>query len=76
MGGYNEVYTRKKKRRHRQFYKDAFFLMSVINAIERRDKVIKDIKRSYLNATMKDEVFMKVTGKEVDLFCEIDPSLA
>ena len=25
---------------------------------------------------MKDEVIMKITGKEVDLFCEIDPSLA
>ena len=25
---------------------------------------------------MKDEVLMKITGKEVDLFCEIDPSFA
>ena len=25
---------------------------------------------------MKDEVLMKITGKEVDLFCEMDPSLA
>ena len=24
---------------------------------------------------MKDELLMKITGKEVDIFCEIDPSL-
>ena len=25
---------------------------------------------------MKDEVFMKITGKEANTFCEINPSLA
>ena len=25
---------------------------------------------------MKDEVIMKITGNKVDIFCEIDPSLA
>ena len=54
---------------------DAFFLTSIIDAIEGRDKAITDIKGAYLNAKMKDEVLMKITGKEVDLFCEIDPSL-
>ena len=54
---------------------DAFFLTSIIDAVEGRDKAITDIKGAYLNAKMKDEVLMKITGKEVELFCEIDPSL-
>lgn len=28
-----------------------------------------------MNAKMKDEVFMPITGTEVDLFCELDVSL-
>jgi hypothetical protein len=55
---------------------DAFFLTSIVDAIEGRDKAITDIKGAYLNAKMVDEVLMKITGAEVDLFCEIDPSLA
>ena len=35
-----------------------------------------DIKGAYLNAKMKDDVHMKIVGKEVELFCEIDPTLA
>jgi hypothetical protein len=54
---------------------DAFFLTSIIDALEGRDKAITDIKGAYLNAKMKGEVLMKITGKEVDLFCELDPSL-
>ena len=55
---------------------DALFLMSIINTIEGRDKAITDIKGEYLNSKIKDEVLVKFTRKEVDLFCEIDPSLA
>ena len=54
---------------------DAFFLTSIIDATEDRDKAITDIKGAYLNAKMVDEVFMKIVGREVDLFCELDPSL-
>jgi hypothetical protein len=54
---------------------DAFFLTSIIDAIEERDIAITDIKGAYLNAKMKGVVIMKITGPEVDLFCEIDPSL-
>ena len=54
---------------------DAFFLTSIIDAIEGRDKAVTDIKGAYLNAPMKDEVLMKITGPEVELFCEIEPSL-
>ena len=53
---------------------DAFYLTSIVDAIEERDKAITDIKGAYLNAKMKDEVHMKIVGKEVDLFCEIDPT--
>ena len=35
-----------------------------------------DVKGAYLNARMIDEVLMRITGKEVDLFLELDPSLA
>ena len=54
---------------------DAFFLTSVVDAIEKSDKAITDVKEAYLNARMKGEVLMKITGKEVDLFCELDPTL-
>ena len=54
---------------------DAFFLTSLIDTIEDRDIAITDIKGAYLNAKMKDTVFMKITGPEIDLFIEIDPKL-
>ena len=54
---------------------DAFLLTSIIDAIEQRDKAVTDIKGAYLNAKMRGEVLMKIKGIEVDLFCEIDPSL-
>jgi len=54
---------------------DVFFLTSIIDAIEKRDIAITDVKGAYLNAKMKREVLMKITGKEVDLFCQLDPSL-
>ena len=43
--------------------------------MEDRAVAVTDIKGAYLNAKMKDIVIMKITGREVDLFCEIDPSL-
>ena len=42
--------------------------------MEERDTAITDVKGAYLNAKMKGEVLMKIVGKEVDLFCEIDPT--
>ena len=54
---------------------DAFLLKRIIDAIEGRDVAVTDIKGAYLNAKMKEEVLMKITGKEVKLFCELDPSL-
>jgi hypothetical protein len=54
---------------------DSFFLTSMTDIIEERDVAITDIKGAYLNAVMKDFVLMKIIGKEVDLFCELDPSL-
>ena len=46
-----------------------------MDVIEGRSTAVTDIKGAYLNAKMKDEVIMKISGPEVDLFCEIDPSL-
>ena len=37
---------------------------------------ITDVKGAYLNAKMKDVIIMRITRKEVDLFLEIDLSLA
>ena len=54
---------------------DAFFLTCLIDALEGRSKAITDVKGAYLNAKMKDEVIMKIIGPEVDLFCQLDPSL-
>ena len=54
---------------------DAFFLTSMIDAIEGRKVAITDVKGAYLNARMKDEVIMKIIGPEVDLFCKLDPTL-
>ena len=55
---------------------DSFFLTSIIDAMEERDTTITDVQGAYLNARIKDEVLMKNSGnKEVDLFCEIDPTL-
>ena len=54
---------------------DAFFLTCIVDALEGRDKAITDIKGAYLNAKMKHEVFMKITGQEVDLFIELNPEL-
>ena len=55
---------------------DGFFITSIIDAIEERDVAITDVKGAYLNAKMIDEVLMKIIGKEIDLFLEIDSSLA
>ena len=41
----------------------AFFLTSIIDVIEGREKAITDINGAYLNANMKDEVIMNITGK-------------
>ena len=43
--------------------------------MEKRENVITDVKGAYLNAKMNKEVIMKIIGPEVDLFCDLDPSL-
>ena len=52
---------------------DTFYLTSIVDAIVQRDKAFTDIKGACLNAKMKDDVHMKIVGKEVELFCKIDP---
>ena len=54
---------------------NSFLVTALIDAVEERDKAITDVKGAYLNAIMKDFVLMKITGKSVDLFCELDPTL-
>ena len=50
---------------------DDFFLTSIINTNEGRDKAITDLKEAYLHANMKDEVLMKIIGKEVIFFVRL-----
>src|SRR5210317_2147905 len=54
---------------------DAFAITAIIDAIEKRDVAVTDIKGAYLNAKMKDMVIMRISGPEVDLFCSLDPDL-
>ena len=54
---------------------DAFAISCTIDAIEERDVAVTDVKGAYLNAKMKDQVIMKITGPEMDLFCKLDPTL-
>ena len=69
-----ELYT-KEETASLTVSQDAFFLMSIIDAIEGRDTAFTNIKGDYLNAKMIDKVLMKITGKEINLFCEIDSLL-
>ena len=55
---------------------DSFFITSIKDAFEKRDVAITDVKGAYLNAKMRDVIIMRITGREVDLFVELDPSLA
>lgn len=54
---------------------DTFFITCIINALEGRAKTITDVKGAYLNPWMKDKVYMRVRGSEVDMFCSLDPKL-
>ena len=54
---------------------DALLISAIVDAAQGRDVATTDIQGAYLNARMKDEVIMKITGPEVDLFCKIDPTL-
>lgn len=53
---------------------DAFFLTSIIDAIENRDKVVTDVKGACLNNKIKGTFHMKIAEQEVDFFCEIEPN--
>ena len=55
---------------------DSFFITSIKDAFEKRDVAITDVKGAYLNANMRDVIIMRITGREVDLFVKLDPSLA
>ena len=49
--------------------------MSIIDSLEGKYKLITCIKGVCLNAKMKDEVLMKILGKEVKLVCQSGLSL-
>ena len=70
----NGIYT-KEETASPTVSQDAFFLTSIIDTVEGWKVAVTDIKGAYLNAKMKDEVYMKIIGKEVNLFWKICPDL-
>ena len=54
---------------------DSLFVTCIVDAIEGRFKVTSDVRGAYLNAKMKDRVIMRISGPEVDFFCDLDPTL-
>ncbi|CAJ1933025.1 unnamed protein product [Cylindrotheca closterium] len=54
---------------------DSLFITCIVDAIEGRFKATSDVRGAYLNAKMKDRVIMRISGPEVDIFCDLDPSL-
>ncbi|CAJ1937210.1 unnamed protein product, partial [Cylindrotheca closterium] len=54
---------------------DSLFITCIVGAIEGRFKATSNVRGAYLNAKMKDRVIMRILGPEVDIFCDLDPSL-
>ena len=55
---------------------DAIMLTLMVDAIERRDVATADVAGAYLNAEMDDFVLMKLTGEDVQIMCDVNPSYA
>ena len=53
---------------------DAILLTLVIDALERRDVATADVAGAYLNANMEDYVLMRLTGDDVSLMCDVNPT--
>ena len=43
------------------------------NAIKGRDVAFADVAGAYLHAHMTEFVAMRITGKEVDILCKVNP---
>jgi Reverse transcriptase (RNA-dependent DNA polymerase). len=52
---------------------DGFLLTLMTDAMESRNVAISDVVGAYLNAWMDDYVVMKLTGREAELACELNP---
>ena len=50
---------------------DAFMLTCIVDAIEKRNVAISDVKGAYLHAMMDDFVIMKIMGPEVKIFFSV-----
>ena len=53
---------------------DALFLTVIVDAIENRDVATADIVGAYLHAPMDDFVLMRLTGEDVTLMTQVEPS--
>jgi hypothetical protein len=53
---------------------DALMLTLMIAAKEGRDVATADVVGAYLNAEMDDYVLLKLSGKDVEIFCEMNPA--
>mmetsp|Transcript_13911 Transcript_13911/g.26194 ORF Transcript_13911/g.26194 Transcript_13911/m.26194 type:complete len:735 (+) Transcript_13911:3-2207(+) len=52
---------------------DSNMLTMMNDAMEGRDVAIADVVAAYLNALMDEFVAMKITGREAELVCELNP---
>ena len=50
---------------------ESLILSLIIDAKEGRDVAIADVVGAYLLASMEDYVVVKITGREVDIMCEV-----
>ena len=53
---------------------DALLMTLIIDAMEERKVAIADVPGAYLHATMEDHVIVRMTGKSVDVMCQVNPS--
>jgi hypothetical protein len=54
---------------------EGLILSLMIDAKEGRDVATTDIAGAYLHATMDDFVIVKLTGKIIDIMCDVNPDL-
>jgi hypothetical protein len=52
---------------------DALLMSLIVDAKEDRDVATADIFGAYINADMTDFTLLRLTGKEVDIMCRVDP---
>ena len=53
---------------------ESVFLTTLVDAVEERHVVVADVTGAYLNADMDDFVLIRLTGDDVDMMCNANPT--